>query len=209
MRRLALILAMALATYGVSSAEAAELSATYTGQFIHLDLEGTFAQYTVLRAPQGTEDFDILEFNETGCTQRCTYEDFAIYHGGAYDYAIHVLMPNGDIRTFGPTSITISPELGLDLSSRATPNPARPRTRISWVVPATVAQTGTVRTAVTIHDPTGRQVSVLYDSVVPVGEYSVAWDGTDAAGRELPSGSYFYRIQAGFHSEVGRMALVK
>jgi flagellar hook assembly protein FlgD len=41
------------------------------------------------------------------------------------------------------------------------------------------------------------------------GFYSVQWDGTNQSGMTLSSGMYYYRIQAGQHSDVHKMLFMK
>jgi hypothetical protein len=47
------------------------------------------------------------------------------------------------------------------------------------------------------------------DGVRDAGNYNVFWNGRDANGRLLPSGVYFYRIQAGDFVQTRKMVLVK
>lgn len=190
------------------AAEEPRLTATYTGEVVHLYLKGSFAQYTVKRGFAGAA-LDVLEFNETGCTSQCTYDDLAITFGADYEYAIEVLNRDGTIQTFGPVPLSISKGAGLDLQSRAFPNPMERGTTIRFIIPATIAQTGTVRSGVTLHDPAGRIIRDLWGAEVGVGEHLVEWDGRDGAGRDAPGGVYFYRIQADSHAEAGRIILLR
>ena len=66
------------------------------------------------------------------------------------------------------------------------PNPFNPQTLIRFTVPATQH--------VTLHvfDALGRRVAVLVDEVRSAGAHEVAFDASS-----LPSGMYFYRLQAG------------
>lgn len=41
------------------------------------------------------------------------------------------------------------------------------------------------------------------------GIHTVPWNGTDAAGRKVASGVYFYRFVSGAHEQTGRMMLLK
>ncbi|MBT8461493.1 MAG: DUF11 domain-containing protein, partial [Gemmatimonadetes bacterium] len=82
--------------------------------------------------------------------------------------------------------------------SQSYPNPFNPQTTITFSVPASGA--------VTIHvfDILGREVSRLVDEVVAPGTFHASFDGGD-----LPSGTYFYRMQAGDFTAVRSMILVK
>ena len=78
------------------------------------------------------------------------------------------------------------------------PNPFNPSTTISYTLPADVA----VRLAV--YDALGREVAVLVNGLQTAGTHSVIFD----AGA-LPSGQYFYRLDAGGSVLSGTMTLVK
>ncbi len=83
------------------------------------------------------------------------------------------------------------------------PNPFNPRTTITFTLP----QDG--RVTVTVHDAAGRLVRTLLDGHRSAATHSVVWDGADQAGREAPSGIYFYRVAQGGSQRAGRMALVR
>jgi hypothetical protein len=55
-----------------------------------------------------------------------------------------------------------------------------------------------------VYDITGREVATLLNDVKEPGIYDITFD---AAG--LPSGMYFYRIDAGSFNEIRKMMLVK
>ena len=55
----------------------------------------------------------------------------------------------------------------------------------------------------------GALVATLVDEVLPAGRHAVVWDGRDETGRAAPAGVYFCRLDAGSHSRITRMALVK
>ena len=55
--------------------------------------------------------------------------------------------------------------------------------------------------ALRIYDVNGRVQRMLESGTRPAGAHRVAWDGRDDAGRALPSGSYFARLDfAGLHA---------
>ncbi len=78
------------------------------------------------------------------------------------------------------------------------PNPFNPETTIRYSLP----ESAHVRLAA--YDLAGREVAVLVDSVQSAGEHSARFDG-----RDLPSGSYVYRLQVGEKTETRSMTLVK
>jgi hypothetical protein len=70
------------------------------------------------------------------------------------------------------------------------PNPCNPRTTISFHVAVAA------RIRVDIYDLNGRRVAALADRFFGAGVQSVPWDGRDAAGRALGSGTYIVRLEA-------------
>jgi immune inhibitor A len=83
------------------------------------------------------------------------------------------------------------------------PNPFNPMTVISFDLP----RDQLVRLSVYTMD--GRRVATLRDGIMPAGQHEATWTGTDDGGRPMPSGLYFYRMEAGPFSETRRMILVR
>jgi len=83
------------------------------------------------------------------------------------------------------------------------PNPFNPITRISFDLPVSG------RVQLSIYDLRGNDIRTLVSGVMPFGAHTVIWNGTDNRGRSVPSGVYFYRIQAEGFSATRKMMLVK
>jgi len=61
-----------------------------------------------------------------------------------------------------------------------------------------------------VFDLRGRLVRTLLDGATPgPGLHKIQWDGRGKDGNALPSGTYFFLLEAGGHREVGRGGLVK
>jgi len=73
---------------------------------------------------------------------------------------------------------------------RPSPNPFNPITTIGFTIDRQQP------VDLTVLDLRGRTVTVLTDGVVHPGTHHVTWDGTDTAGRAMPSGTYIARLQA-------------
>jgi hypothetical protein len=87
--------------------------------------------------------------------------------------------------------------------SQNSPNPFNPMTSISYSLPqATHAR-------LTVYDIVGREVAVLVDRVESDGGHTVSWNGTDAAGAQLPSGVYIYRLTAGTQSITMKLVIAR
>ncbi|MBU8870034.1 MAG: T9SS type A sorting domain-containing protein [Gemmatimonadales bacterium] len=87
---------------------------------------------------------------------------------------------------------------------QAYPNPFNPQTIISFNLPEQTAIN------LRIFDISGRLVSTILDNVVThEGHNQVVWRGQSDSGRQVASGIYFYRLEAGAFSEAKRVVLVK
>ena len=84
------------------------------------------------------------------------------------------------------------------------PNPARPSTRISFLLPAMTSG----RVSLDIFDAAGRRVR-RFDHGFAAGMNDVDWDGTDDSGQALKAGLFFYRLDVGRQSFTRRIALVR
>jgi 5'-nucleotidase / UDP-sugar diphosphatase len=83
------------------------------------------------------------------------------------------------------------------------PNPFNPTTQIEFALPMTSEVT------ITIYNTLGQQVQTLVNETMPAGLHVVEWNGTDAGGRQVASGVYFYRISAGDYTATKKMVLMK
>jgi len=87
------------------------------------------------------------------------------------------------------------------------PNPFNPTTIIHYQLPAVSDQPSGV--SLKVYNILGQEVRTLVDKKQLPGYYSVEWDGEDSSGRDLASGVYIYRIQAGEFVQSRRMILLK
>ncbi|GEM_PF-4222953 len=78
------------------------------------------------------------------------------------------------------------------------PNPFNPTTTIYYALPEDI------HVKVAVYNVLGKEVAILADEMQSAGYKSVTFDASD-----LPSGVYYYRLQAGTFSEVKKMILVR
>ena len=78
------------------------------------------------------------------------------------------------------------------------PNPFNPATTISWQSPVGSRQT------LKVYNVLGKEVAVLINEYKPAGKYQIEFNSSS-----LPSGVYFYRLQAGNFTQIKRMVLLK
>jgi Ice-binding-like/Secretion system C-terminal sorting domain len=78
------------------------------------------------------------------------------------------------------------------------PNPFNPSTVFSFSLPAKSL------VSLKVYDVLGREVSVVLSQEMPAGNYSKQWNAA-----ALPSGVYFYRLEAGSFAETKKLLLLK
>ena len=83
------------------------------------------------------------------------------------------------------------------------PNPFNPSTEILFDLPTAS------HVRLNIFNILGQRVCTLVDESVTAGYHKVTWDGTNDAGSGVPSGIYFYKIDAGDFVESKKMMMLK
>jgi hypothetical protein len=107
--------------------------------------------------------------------------------------------PDGSIiSVVGPVAPRISPELYQNV-----PNPFNPITCIKF----SIKQPSQVR--LRVFDATGKPMRTLVDSWHEPGVYTEVWDGRNDAGKQLSSGIYFYRLEAGDFVAMRKLVLLR
>lgn len=112
--------------------------------------------------------------------------NFDIYHTG--------FNTNGFITNIGGVTLTPN-EFKL---SQNFPNPFNPVTNISFTIPTQSQVT------LKVYDIIGNEIATLVNEVKQEGVYSISFDA-----KNLASGYYFYRLNAGEFSETMKMVLLK
>ena len=107
-------------------------------------------------------------------------------YDGSYEYSEEVVVEN---TTLIPNEFNLSQNY---------PNPFNPSTLIKYSVP----ENGFIK--LSVYNLIGEEVSVLVNEIVDAGFYEVTFNATN-----LPSGTYFYRLQAGNTVQVKKMVLIK
>lgn len=83
------------------------------------------------------------------------------------------------------------------------PNPFNLETEIHFEIPyATQVQ-------VTVYNISGQAIKTLMDAPLNAGAHKVKWDGKDAHGRDLTSGIYICKLEAGNQLQTCKMTLIK
>jgi len=83
------------------------------------------------------------------------------------------------------------------------PNPFNPSTEIEFALPDARLVN------LTVFNVLGQEVRKLVSGVTEAGYHRVTWDGRGNGGYAVPSGTYFYRLDAGDFSQSMKMVLLK
>jgi FlgD Ig-like domain len=112
------------------------------------------------------------------------------------------------------------------------PNPFRDQIRIDFVVPSTIKETfdwegdkplppgvdlaapmawqgGQPSVSVKVYSINGQELVSLQQGTLSEGRYTVNWNGTDAAGRQVASGTYFCKLQMDEWSVTRRLVFIR
>jgi N-acetylneuraminic acid mutarotase len=83
------------------------------------------------------------------------------------------------------------------------PNPFNPTTTIKYDLP------NTSEVVLRIYNTLGQEVATLTNETQTAGEKSIVWDGRDKFGKQVSSGVYIYRLEAGDYVKSRKMVLLK
>lgn len=83
------------------------------------------------------------------------------------------------------------------------PNPFNPTTEIIYTLPKETEVT------LAVYNTIGQKIATLVSEKQAAGEYRVRWLGLDQNGKNLPTGIYFYRLDANEFTATKKMVLVK
>jgi len=186
------------------------------------------------RDPASSDNLLVIDYNGPVCGGGF---DFLVKQNGAsvyYEYYMtldsngdgHLEVPNWDAMEYGMTmahmkrTCTSAQDYVLEVSTTTgfsnvpemgpfvrvypnAPNPFATYTMISYAL----SEAGDVE--IQVVDANGRLVRNLFSGRQYVGDYQIAWDGQDNAGRPVTNGMYYARVLSGDQQAVREMALVR
>lgn len=164
--------------------------------------EADFDRFRVYRGI--TAEFEPADDNLVAETVASTWQD-----GTAEPWAFHYKVAAVDhagnegqaAATDGLVGVGDTPRT-LVLQS-AMPNPFNPQTTIRFSLPTAG------RAQLSVYDMSGRLVRTLVNEHLAAGEHAVPWLGRNDRGREVASGVYLYRLEAGGVAQSKAMVLVR
>ncbi|NIA29130.1 MAG: T9SS type A sorting domain-containing protein, partial [Actinobacteria bacterium] len=121
--------------------------------------------------------------------------------GAKYYYKIEDVSSSGYKTMHGPVVAEVEIPKKFDLSQNY-PNPFNPTTTIRYQLPQVV------KVRLQIYNIMGQLVRTLVDGEKEPGYHAVIWDGRNDVGMGVGSGVYYYRLIAGEHVMVKKMALL-
>jgi hypothetical protein len=156
-------------------------------------------------------EYELIErIDGQGSTfERTEYQftDEYVKSGEYYIYRIADVSYNGVVNYNWPKAVEVTSPGEFRLAQNY-PNPFNPSTSINYDLP----QAGEVK--LVIYNVLGQKVHTLVETNQEAGVYQVNWDGFNAAGNQIASGIYFYRLDYnspdnGQQSNVRKMLLMR
>jgi len=138
---------------------------------------------------------------ESSSASTYSYADYDVEAGVTYSYRLTVVDVNGSQNTHAqiasatPTQAGVVTEFSL---AQNFPNPFNPETNISY----TLAEVSKV--TLKVFTVTGAEVATLVNGTQEAGSFNVTFNAAS-----LPSGVYFYRLEAGSFTATHKMLLLK
>lgn len=107
---------------------------------------------------------------------------------GRYDYRLRQIDTNGDFTFSQVLSVEISPPNDFQLSQNY-PNPFNPETVIEYQLRTSS------EVEISIFNSLGRKIRTLVNEPRDAGEHQIQWDGKNASGKIVASGTYYYTLK--------------
>lgn len=188
------------------------LTATWTGEGMELTWHHApwlrVEDAVVERAPLGSTDWVTVDRPTQLPDDRTgSFLDDSATENTDYVYRVGLVSPFGTGQTLAVEATSgeyedVPPLPEVPRLGQNFPNPFNPGTTIRFGLPASM------RVRLSIYDVRGRHVVTLVDGVRE-GEDAVTWDGTDAAGNPMASGTYIYTLHTAEGSESRRLTLLR
>ena len=139
----------------------------------------------------------------TSESQSYSFKDENISNG-KYSYRLKQIDFDGTFSYSNVIEVDLSLPKTFSLEQNY-PNPFNPSTKIKYSIPS-VTLSGVEGSQVTlkIYDILGNEVATLVNENKPAGNYEINFDA-----KNLTSGTYFYKLQAGSFIETKKMTLIK
>jgi len=163
--------------------------------------------FLVRRATDPEGEFSIIAQvsgnSSSTTTQHYSVTDFDVIPGVTYYYTLADISLSG-AEVIHPVIVSATPQAAADFHlTQNYPNPFNQNTRVHFSLPYAAQM------KLMVYNVQGKMVKILMDAWKPAGPGEAIWDGTDLRGYAVPSGTYFYQLNAGDLSAMGKMVLLR
>jgi hypothetical protein len=169
--------------------------------------EADLGHYAVYRGADA--DFQPGSENLIAAPDEAAYLDEGWRRDVGYWYKIAAVDVHGNESGYA----LLAPETITDVDTPRTPtasylaqnfpNPFNPATKIAFGLSTPT------HVSLRIYDAAGRLVRELVNEARPAARCEEMWDGRDGAARQVASGIYFYRLDAGSFTQTRKMILLR
>jgi hypothetical protein len=171
--------------------------------FWEMAVEVPVSSFEVQRSDLENGPFSTLDVRVSSESERCfSCSDHSVMPGKSYWYRI-VLKGSAAQEVYGPIEVHVSPAPTAGTLYQSYPNPFNPLCTIRYEIAASN------RVTLRVFDASGSIVKTLLNAWREPGVYSEKWDGRGEDGRALPSGVYFYQLEAGDVVETHKAVLLR
>jgi hypothetical protein len=118
-------------------------------------------------------------------------------NSGKYQYRLKMIDNDGTFEYSKTIEVIIESPNNFELSQNY-PNPFNPSTVISYSLPSSA------NIKLIVYNTLGQSIKTLESGYKPAGNYSINFNASD-----LPSGIYFYKLEAGSFTQIKKMILLK
>jgi len=162
------------------------------------------AGFQILRSLTPSSGFETLNHQLIAPRKDRTYRfiDTTAVAGRTYHYLLEDIALSGARSQHGPIAVDVQLPQDFQVLQNY-PNPFNPETQIRFQLPEAA------KTRIAIYNLNGQTVRTLVDEQLEPGYHEITWNGTNDHGKQVGSGVYYYRIEAGKHSGIKKMALVR
>ena len=166
----------------------------------HITNDEAMESYELYRRDPGATYARVVA---TGPAQSGTHSlvDDQVTAGTTYTYSLLVRTTDGDV--FQSPEATVRTPVPMAHLGQNYPNPFAAQTEFEY----TLETRATVHIAV--YDARGRRVASLVNETQDGGRHVASWNGKDEAGRAVPSGVYFYRLEGAGAVPARRLLLIR
>ncbi len=131
------------------------------------------------------------------------YRDHLVQENQQYFYWLSDVSAKGDEVLHGPIAVLTKTRPNAYVLQQNYPNPFNPTTSIAYAL----KDAGPVK--VRVFNIRGQLLRELVNGVQTAGQHNVMWDGCDANGSQVPSGTYLCTMEAGNYRAVIKMTMTK